>query len=349
MRSSTSRFHNKKVFLSLFVGLFSGLALSIAYASLTLTSNSITGDSSFNTITGAASTTLDVGASTLSLQTTNNGPIKTGTGLFTIQGPLTQSGGVVSLVSTTITGQATTTNLSITGIGTSTANYLTVNVSGVVNATTTLNTTVLQGVSVSSTAPSTNQVLTYNGNSWAPAAASGAVLSTADQGGFYACLVAPPSSDLVGTQSIVLSTTEVRACQVVIPFTITVRRVSGYVSNAVTSTQCDIGIYNASGTLLWHAPLNTSSTGAVTATSTGVTLSPAVYWTAWTCSGSASVGVFGLSRTWYQADLIQGNGASPEYATGASAVSAGTLNASLGTLTGWVHGSTNLPAFYFQP
>lgn len=108
----------KKVLSVLIVFIVFGFALgvvfSVARASLTFTSSSITGDSSFTNLTGSATTTIDVGASTLNLQTSNNGPIKTGTGAFTIGGALTQSGGVVSLASTTVNGQATTTGLSVT-------------------------------------------------------------------------------------------------------------------------------------------------------------------------------------------------------------------------------------------
>lgn len=66
---------------------------SVAIAAITFSNTSITGDSSFNAITGATSTTIDVGSgSTLSIQTTNNGPITAGSGLFTIGGALTVNG-----------------------------------------------------------------------------------------------------------------------------------------------------------------------------------------------------------------------------------------------------------------
>jgi hypothetical protein len=62
---------------------------SIAFASLTISGSGITGDSSFTGLTGATSTTIDVGSgNTLYLQTTNNGPINTGTGSFTASGTL---------------------------------------------------------------------------------------------------------------------------------------------------------------------------------------------------------------------------------------------------------------------
>jgi hypothetical protein len=69
------------------------LGASIAVASLTISGSSITGDSSFTGLTSATSTTIDVGSgNTLYLQTTNNGPINTGTGTTTIGSNLVVSG-----------------------------------------------------------------------------------------------------------------------------------------------------------------------------------------------------------------------------------------------------------------
>jgi hypothetical protein len=66
---------------------------SVTIAAITFSNTSITGDSSFNAITGATSTTIDLGSgSTLSLQTTNNGPILTGTGLFSVGGAFNTTG-----------------------------------------------------------------------------------------------------------------------------------------------------------------------------------------------------------------------------------------------------------------
>lgn len=75
----------KKLLLFLIIGFSSGLTLSIAYASLTFNATSVTSDSNL-TLTGSGSSTLDIGAGTLSIQTTNNGPITAGNGLFTVGG-----------------------------------------------------------------------------------------------------------------------------------------------------------------------------------------------------------------------------------------------------------------------
>ncbi len=97
---------NPLTFLVLLViGLGSGLALSIVYASLTFNATSITSDGILS-LTGAGSSTIDVGVGTLSIQTTNNGPITTGNGLFTIGGALNASG--------TITQNGTPVNISTT-------------------------------------------------------------------------------------------------------------------------------------------------------------------------------------------------------------------------------------------
>lgn len=83
--------------------------ISVAFAALTFSGSSITGDSSFNSIVGATSTTWDVGAgNTLSLQTTNNGLITTGSGVFTVGGILSATNidraGTISIGTSSATG-----------------------------------------------------------------------------------------------------------------------------------------------------------------------------------------------------------------------------------------------------
>lgn len=73
----------KYLILLLIVGFCSGLAVSLAYASLTINSSTLTSDTTLSLV-GSGSSTIDVGIGTLSLQTTNNGPITAGSGLFTI-------------------------------------------------------------------------------------------------------------------------------------------------------------------------------------------------------------------------------------------------------------------------
>lgn len=69
-----------------------------AFAALTLNSNAVSSDGVL-TLTGADNSTWDLGAShTLSLQTTNNGPITTGTGLFTTGGALSVTGNIIASV-----------------------------------------------------------------------------------------------------------------------------------------------------------------------------------------------------------------------------------------------------------
>ncbi len=90
--------------------------VSVAFAALTFSNTSIVGDSAFNAITGAASTTFDVGSgNTLSLQTTANGPITTGSGAFTI-------GGILSVANVDRAGSI--------AIGTSSATTITIGRAG---------------------------------------------------------------------------------------------------------------------------------------------------------------------------------------------------------------------------
>lgn len=115
-----------------------------ALAGITLSNTAITGDSSFANITGVASMVLDLGAgNTLSLQTTNNGPITTGSGLVTIGGNFlvngTSSLSTSSIASLRVTGTSTLSGISdivnidrsgTISIGTSSATTITLGRSG---------------------------------------------------------------------------------------------------------------------------------------------------------------------------------------------------------------------------
>ena len=80
MNKNTSAFSKK---IAKFITSFTSIAIvsgvSVAVAAITFSNTSITGDSSFNSIVGTTSTTWDIGAtSTLSIQTTNSGPVAFG-------------------------------------------------------------------------------------------------------------------------------------------------------------------------------------------------------------------------------------------------------------------------------
>lgn len=125
--------------LILFLG-----AVPVALAGITFSNTAITGDSSFANITGAASVVFDLGAgNTLSLQTTNNGPITTGAGLVTIGGNFlvigTSSLATTSVASLRVTGTSTFSGVSdivnidrsgVISIGTSSATTVTIGRSG---------------------------------------------------------------------------------------------------------------------------------------------------------------------------------------------------------------------------
>lgn len=65
--------------------LFTAGGVYAVNAALTFSSTSVVSEGAL-TLTGAGASTWDIGANTLSLQTTNNGAITTGTGLFTVAG-----------------------------------------------------------------------------------------------------------------------------------------------------------------------------------------------------------------------------------------------------------------------
>ncbi len=92
----------KKSLTPVLVVLLSGA--SIALASVTISNTGISGDASFSGVTSTAAMLFDVGTgNTLSLQTTNNGAITSGSGLFTIGGAL-NVGGLLSATNTNLGG-----------------------------------------------------------------------------------------------------------------------------------------------------------------------------------------------------------------------------------------------------
>lgn len=90
-------------------------AVPVALAGITFSNTAITGDSSFTNITGATSTIFDVGSgNTLSLQTTNNGPITAGSGLVTLGGNFLVNG-TSTLATTTVASLRVTGTSTLSG------------------------------------------------------------------------------------------------------------------------------------------------------------------------------------------------------------------------------------------
>lgn len=88
MKLNLTNTNRQKVLIIFTLAVAFGFSATAAFASLTLTSSSVASDGSL-TLSGAADSTWDLGSgSTLSLQTSNNGPITTGTGPLTVGGNL---------------------------------------------------------------------------------------------------------------------------------------------------------------------------------------------------------------------------------------------------------------------
>ncbi len=90
----------------------------VVQAALTFNGSGITSDGAL-TVAGSGASTWDIGVNTLSLQTTNNGPITTGTGLTTLGGSLAVTGNITS---GTWQGSAVGVAYGGTGVATLTAN-----------------------------------------------------------------------------------------------------------------------------------------------------------------------------------------------------------------------------------
>lgn len=157
---------NTYLTLGIIIGVLAVVATT-AYAALTFNVSSIVSDTSL-TITGAGNSTWDIGANTLSLQTTNNGAITTGGGLFTVGGNiiLGSGGGTISkhLTGTSsitfgviVSSTCKTANITVTN-ATSTNSTATVTPEPVANGIETASTTWSAWIS----APSTVSVVACN-------------------------------------------------------------------------------------------------------------------------------------------------------------------------------------------
>jgi hypothetical protein len=148
--------------------------------------------------------------------------------------------------------------------------------------------------------------------------------------------------------TIVASANQVRAFQFVLPFAITVGKVTWWVSTSAGDT-VDFGIYSADGTtkLVSSGPTVTVGTSATqTASITGVALLPGVYYFAWTETGTPSTTIGQIAAVATPTSILNAN-ATKRAVTAGNAASAGTLPSSLGTLTTPV--SLALPQVLFEP
>ena len=230
--------------------------VSIALASITFDNTSIVGDSSFNAITGVASTTIDLGANkTLSLQTTANGPITSGTGLFTIGGILNVTNidrsGVISIGTSTATsiniGRSTQTvtfpgSIIVTGTSTVTgvSDITNIDRSGVISIGTSTATTMTVGRS--------GQNVIFPGN-----ASSTGTFSIGATG-------KPISGHLSATSSITFGVIASSTCQTA---TVTVTGANAGDTTVATPTPVSNGIDTASTT--WNGWVSSSGTVTVRA------------------------------------------------------------------------------------
>jgi hypothetical protein len=160
-------------------------------------------------------------------------------------------------------------------------------------------------------------------------------ISTADQGYFFAPTVFIPHDIVANTA--VGANNQVRVMQFVLPFRVTVTRISMEVTTAAASAVCDAGIYAADGnTRHVYAGANSGFSAGTTGVKTvtlgaSVTLAPGAYYYAWTCS-DATVQVRLLNNPGGQNSLL--NAVTVEKnGTAANAASAGILPTTLGTIT----------------
>lgn len=172
--------------------------------------------------------------------------------------------------------------------------------------------------------------------------ASAASVTTTSQGGFFGGIVYPFTGAATATSPIT-SNNQVRGMFFVLPFSVTIGRVTVIPNGASTA---DVGIFNTSGTKLWSSgAISYTGTAATTSTATGVLLPPGIYSFCWTAASSAA-SFFGPPGTnWINWVARTGSTA---YFTAANAATAGALPATLGALSATSAPGLSIPAAWFE-
>jgi hypothetical protein len=165
-----------------------------------------------------------------------------------------------------------------------------------------------------------------------PAAQNTAMVANSDQG-YFVPTSTIPTTQLAG--AIVASNNQVRVLQVVLPFKITVAKITAAVTTLAAGSTCDVGMYSVDGTtkLINAGGFSGAAVATVTTSVTPVTLNPGPYYFAWTCS-DATVGFRGIGFSTEMGNILN-NQTVKKVGTAANAGSAGVLPSSLGAITGF--------------
>lgn len=164
-----------------------------------------------------------------------------------------------------------------------------------------------------------------------PAAQNTVLVGTSDQGYFIPSSTMP-TTQLAGT--VITANNQVRALQVVLPFKMTVAKITVAVTALAAASTCDMGFYSADGTtkIVNAGGFSGAAVAIVTTTITPVTLNPGPYYFAWTCSDS-TVGFRALAFSTEMGNILN-NQTVKKSGTAANAASGGVLPSSLGAITG---------------
>jgi len=192
----------------------------------------------------------------------------------------------------------------------------------------------------------------------ATAVQQGAVVATAGQGFLLSNNLMIPSlfgSVATATALVPASTgaNQVYAIQFVLPFKITITKAT-MLNAASGSAKMSFGVYSADGTtkIVDSGVFNVASdNNGYTNTLSAATLSPGVYWFAWTCD-TAGKNIQGINFSTTAAFFAQFfNLTTAHYGLSSNASSVGGLPSSLGTITAQntVFSSAGIPVVLFEP
>lgn len=157
------------------------------------------------------------------------------------------------------------------------------------------------------------------------------LIDTADQGYFFGGTIYMPQNTLGASLS---SANQVRVMQFVLPFPVSIGKVTISVSTGAASALGDVGIYDISKNLLVHAAaaMDLSAIAVVQGALSTVpyTLPPGKYWLAWTASSATPQATCSVIT---RVDLFFNANANKKLGTAANASVSGVLPSSLGAIT----------------
>ncbi len=191
------------------------------------------------------------------------------------------------------------------------------------------------------------QTITWNGVDWVNTDL-GVSFKTSGLGGFWSAGYPMGMQFGQNTTAATVSTTseQVTVFQFTLDASWTISRVTAVIATNSSGNSVNFGIYNSSGSkLIDSGALSATSTGAISASITAVTLPPGVYYFAQSANNT-SIQVTGFSNASSPMTTALNAHGTVKVGQAANATSAGVMPATLGTITADTLGLNMAGAFF---